>query len=425
MEQKYLFACLDHPSEPIARIDPTESSERDLYCTECLFNAKDPQALGRRVQKIDAFLTEVANCFSQHTPKNIEKSEVPKEFSEVLDQRSEFISLVSQRIESEKTKLGKIFDQISASAQEIITQKRKQYMTLLDNQLENFTLKLSSLDNQIGKAYPDPEKIHLFYPTLQQLTSRVQEVKDSGRFAGIIKDLKQDLHTHNNPNREEIILNSIKNLTSQILAGTKMTPALSGFEIKEQVSKLESHIQAFLDSSVKFENVITGPLAVSLNNTPETSPLTEIAPSSMSVQVSSTVYGGGTGREYPENLLEPGNHDWNKWYTGNTGEQWIQLTLPEPKVIKFYGLKSANDCEGRDPCTWQALGKTEAGEWEVFHEVKGVKFDRRFQFKYFAVNSKSKYTEVRFSFKTNRGFEEQGYWSDGMQLCEVSLFESK
>jgi len=150
---------------------------------------------------------------------------------------------------------------------------------------------------------------------------------------------------------------------------------------------------------------------------------TEIIPSTLKVEVSSTVDGGGTGKEHPANLLIPGNDPGNKWYTGNSGEQWIRVILPEPKAIKLYGLKSANDVEGRDPSTWEALGKTVGGEWEVFHEVSGLKFDHRYQFKYFAVNPKSAYTQVQFSFKKNLSFEQKGSWGDGTQLAEVSLFE--
>jgi hypothetical protein len=149
---------------------------------------------------------------------------------------------------------------------------------------------------------------------------------------------------------------------------------------------------------------------------------TEIKPSDLKVEVSSTVDGGGTGKEHPANLLIPGNDPGNKWYTGASGEQWIRIILPEPKAIKLYGLKSANDVEGRDPSSWEALGKTVSGEWEVLHQVSGVKFDQRYQFKYFAVHPKSEYTQVQFNFKKNLSFEEKGSWGDGTQLAEVSLF---
>jgi hypothetical protein len=149
---------------------------------------------------------------------------------------------------------------------------------------------------------------------------------------------------------------------------------------------------------------------------------TEIIPSTLKVEVSSTVDGGGTGKEHPINLLIPGNDPGNKWFTSNGGEQWIRVILPEPKAIRLYGLKSANDVEGRDPSSWEALGKTVSGEWEVLHQVSGVKFDQRYQFKYFAVHPKSEYTQVQFNFKKNLSFEEKGSWGDGTQLAEVSLF---
>jgi hypothetical protein len=149
---------------------------------------------------------------------------------------------------------------------------------------------------------------------------------------------------------------------------------------------------------------------------------TELVPSTLKVEVSSTVDGGGTGKEHPINLLIPGNDPGNKWYTGNGGEQWIRVILPEPKAIKLYGLKSANDVEDRDPSSWEALGKTVGGEWEVFHQVSGVKFDHRYQFKYFAVSPKSEYTQVQFNIKKNLSVEKGGNWGSGTQLAEVSLF---
>ena len=80
----------------------------------------------------------------------------------------------------------------------------------------------------------------------------------------------------------------------------------------------------------------------------------QIEPSILSVEASHTVPGGGgTGQEYPKNLLIPGNTPGNKWYTDYKGSPSINLSFKEGvpiPIVKMYGWKSANDCPERDPC---------------------------------------------------------------------------
>jgi len=61
--------------------------------------------------------------------------------------------------------------------------------------------------------------------------------------------------------------------------------------------------------------------------------------------------GGGTKREFAENLLKDGEEDWNKWCAapcaGNTS--WTMLTFKNSINFCEIGFKSANDEPDRDP----------------------------------------------------------------------------
>lgn len=61
--------------------------------------------------------------------------------------------------------------------------------------------------------------------------------------------------------------------------------------------------------------------------------------------------GGGTKREFPENLLKPGEEDWNKWCAINCKKQssWTLIEFKESLIISALGFKSANDAPYRDP----------------------------------------------------------------------------
>lgn len=429
MEPKFNFTCPDHPDEVIARIDPYDDSERDLYCTQCLFSHKAPQNLTNRLKKVDVFLNEVATLIKNSKPKNFANLQTPKDLSEILEKQSETFSVITQKLETEKAKVEQVFDWLSSSVQEIITRKRKQYIELLDNQIANFAFQYSSLEKQIRKAYPTSDDVPSLYPTIEQLTAKLHDLKDTAGLAGFVRSLKQDLHELKSGNREEMIQSSIQSLIGKINNAVQTPPSISDFDYKAEIGKLENFVDGYLSASLQLENAVEGPQPIALSKGISVGGVSgsfvEMDPSRLSVTVSSSVNGGGTGKEYPKNLLNPGNADWNKWYTTNGGEQWIKVDLKEPKLIKMYGVKSANDCDWRDPYSWKALGKTLSGDWEVFHEVKGIKFNRRYEFKYFAVNPEREYTEIQIKFDKNRSIVEKGHWNDGLQLAEVSLFESK
>ena len=61
------------------------------------------------------------------------------------------------------------------------------------------------------------------------------------------------------------------------------------------------------------------------------------------------VRGGGTGREFCQNLVKPGQEAWNKWYEASSANSWVQLQFNENLLISRIGFVSANDCPHRDP----------------------------------------------------------------------------
>ena len=62
-----------------------------------------------------------------------------------------------------------------------------------------------------------------------------------------------------------------------------------------------------------------------------------------------TVNGGGTGKEFPINLLSHGEEAWNKWYENQVSKCWVEIKFHESIKFSAIGFKSANDCPHRDP----------------------------------------------------------------------------
>ena len=59
--------------------------------------------------------------------------------------------------------------------------------------------------------------------------------------------------------------------------------------------------------------------------------------------------GGGTGKEFPQNLVSGGEEPWNKWFANSTQRSWVMLEFQQAITFNGLGFKSANDCPHRDP----------------------------------------------------------------------------
>jgi hypothetical protein len=104
----------------------------------------------------------------------------------------------------------------------------------------------------------------------------------------------------------------------------------------------------------------------------------------ISISVARDIGGGGTGREYKDNLLKDGKESWNKWvHPGRVAKSWILYDFGDHVFdIAAYGLCSANDCPHRDPIAWTLEGyAADKNQWTVLHKFLGNDdvFESRFQ----------------------------------------------
>jgi hypothetical protein len=129
------------------------------------------------------------------------------------------------------------------------------------------------------------------------------------------------------------------------------------------------------------------------------------------------VRGGGTGREFVQNLLNDGTEGWNKWYHCPTNSSWVMAQLCEEHELHGYGVCSANDCPHRDPMEWTLLGQGLNGSWVVLHHIPEVAgespFDerRRWEWRWFMFSQPVVVRSVRLHIHSVRQ-----HAHDGVQL---------
>ena len=64
----------------------------------------------------------------------------------------------------------------------------------------------------------------------------------------------------------------------------------------------------------------------------------------------------------PQNLLSPGQEEWNKWHVENHQRSWVEVEFAEKLVFKGIGFKSAGDHPRKSPSEVRI---------HVFHMLEG------------------------------------------------------
>lgn len=145
-----------------------------------------------------------------------------------------------------------------------------------------------------------------------------------------------------------------------------------------------------------------------------------VPPASLQLRASGDCRGGGTGREFLENLHGDSTEPWDKWYDQLCrGAGFVEASCLPGETMQpcAYAVCSANDCPERDPATWELQGKTtREGEWVTLHRVTAIPFTQRWQWRWFGFDAPEPLVSVRLRITSLRRDD------SGCQLGHFHLF---
>jgi len=114
------------------------------------------------------------------------------------------------------------------------------------------------------------------------------------------------------------------------------------------------------------------------------------------------VRGGGTRKEFIENILTDGQERWNKWYENRSKTSWVTADFGEVRELGAFGFKSANDVPKRDPENVKIFawfeGETEKREIANFD----LAFKGRWDLQMRDLAGPVRVTKVEFNFTNKR-----------------------
>ena len=124
-----------------------------------------------------------------------------------------------------------------------------------------------------------------------------------------------------------------------------------------------------------------------------------------SVVASHSVNGGGTGKEFPPNILKSGEEPWNKWYESTSNTATITIKNTAGITFSGFGFKSANDVPNRDPDTVR-VEVIQNGQ-AVLLDNYALSWDQRWQTRKYVTDKRYFASEVRFTFNNTKAHEIQ------------------
>lgn len=128
--------------------------------------------------------------------------------------------------------------------------------------------------------------------------------------------------------------------------------------------------------------------------------------------------GGGTRREFAENLIKSGDEDWNKWCAAPCKDHtnWTIIQFEKTLIISDLGFKSANDEPNRDPTSVEVYILTVENEWlfcDAF--LLGFNPEERFETVMTKLNQVYRTRSLAFFFRNSRN-------NPDMQLGQIRVF---
>jgi hypothetical protein len=105
----------------------------------------------------------------------------------------------------------------------------------------------------------------------------------------------------------------------------------------------------------------------------------------------------------PQNLLSPGQEEWNKWHVENHQRSWVEIEFNEKLMFKGIGFKNAGDHAHKSPSevkihVWHII---EGGWHEIAHRKLEYGFKTWHTIDFPEIHGDTK--KVKFNFHNEHG----------------------
>jgi len=186
--------CKTHTNQPIQRVDPNLSVKKHLYCFECMLESEDPKSLYATLPKLSQFLDTISTPLPG-APETVDGPKIPAEYLEVLCHQKESQGHLAQHIIQEKERIVNFFEEIKKALNDTVEALKYQHLKSLDDQFANLEKYYQYFEKELKKAYNEAKEPDFFFPTVQELSARLGEIRHSSDLHDFVEYVKCSLKT--------------------------------------------------------------------------------------------------------------------------------------------------------------------------------------------------------------------------------------
>ena len=277
MDKKHIslqISCPKHVSERIQRVNIDPNASQHLFCLECILQqTSENPLLASTLKTIPDFIDMAAQFYSYHKDNATPSSDVPDQYTSLLSRQSETLESLSRHIASEKEKIESEFDILTTDVLQVLTDKKNEYLQLLDQQVVNLKSLFTSFEEQIKKAYPSHEDIPNVYPSRDELVNRVQNLTDDAQLVTFVKNINKAIRTYslasqgNRLSLNEIRREELAEISTKFSDTEHNKPVfdMEKYNYNELKEEIKTKLNEILEKKFVLENSLSDDLE-SLNN---------------------------------------------------------------------------------------------------------------------------------------------------------------
>jgi len=254
----------EHSDEIIIMIDRDPEAQKLLYCCLCMMEQSTRNLLPKTLTTFKAFINDTSQTYEKAKIKACKRGEAPPELADQLSKKAEFLEKLTNHLNQEKAKLNIAFDDIRESILSIIDQKQKNYIDMIDEELQAACDLFEKFERVLITGWPKTTDLPQIFPSIVDIEQRLTRVDDPSRLESIVGSFKEDIKFERMFSEEdddgkqsrrahlEELINNFKDIEANL-----PTLDLTDLRIGKLSDQLQEKLSQVLDSKAKILDTIS------------------------------------------------------------------------------------------------------------------------------------------------------------------------
>ena len=170
--------CPDHQSQFIGMLNVDPDAKKIAYCYECIERNNEDGIIIKTLKSLPSYLKESSGFYEKCRQRAQSVGEPPVNYIEELSKKGECLEKFSKYIDQEKDRVKKSFEEIRKNVIQIINQKEKECLDLLDKEVLGLSEAFLQFEKLLLKGWPKVSDSQATYPELDVFMQKISKIEN-------------------------------------------------------------------------------------------------------------------------------------------------------------------------------------------------------------------------------------------------------